>query len=125
MFLAVTSKGVVHSTTARLPSCSKVMPSCRLHVEQEPQSPRPVIRKSTSCATLTRVLPGAGALAFFFEASVRTVQPWRWTNSCGDLVQHLLGIELAVLQDADPQAVELARAGARNALRFGVVERGE
>jgi hypothetical protein len=67
MFRAVTSNGVVHSTTARLPSCSKLMPSCRLHVEQEPQSPRPVIRKSTSCAALTSVLAGAGALALDFE----------------------------------------------------------
>jgi hypothetical protein len=50
MFFAVTSNGSVHSTTALLPSCSKLMPSCKLHVEQEPQSPRPVIRKSTSPA---------------------------------------------------------------------------
>ena len=81
MFLAVTSKGVVQITTARLPSCSKEMPSCRLHVEQDPQSPRPVIRKSTSGATCVRVLAGAGALAFFWEASFTTVQPWRWTKS--------------------------------------------
>ena len=83
------------------------------------------MRKSTSCATLTRVLPGAGALALLFEASVRMVQPWRWTKSCGDLVQHLLGVELAVLQDADPQCRRGWRGpGARNALRFGVVEVG-
>lgn len=75
MFLAVTSKGVVQITTARLPSCSKEMPSCRLHVEQEPQSPRPVIKKSTSGATAVSVLAGAGALAFFLEASFTTVQP--------------------------------------------------
>jgi hypothetical protein len=50
IFFAVTSNGSVHSTTARLPSCSKLMPSCKLHVEQEPQSPSPVIRKSTSPA---------------------------------------------------------------------------
>jgi hypothetical protein len=48
MFFAVTSNGSVHRTTARLPSFSKLMPSCRLHVEQDPQSPKPVIRKSTS-----------------------------------------------------------------------------
>ena len=28
MFLAVTSNGSVHKTSARLPSCSKLMPSC-------------------------------------------------------------------------------------------------
>jgi len=67
MFLAVTSNGSVHSTTARLPNCSNVIPSCRLHVEQEPQSPRPVMRKSTSAAALARVSDGAGALAFDFE----------------------------------------------------------
>ena len=42
----------------------------------------------------------------------------------GDLVQHLLGVELAVLQDADARAVQLARAGARERLRLGVVEVG-
>ena len=51
-----------------------MIPSCRLHVEQEPQSPRPVIRKSTSWATLTSVVDGAGALALLLWASVRTVQ---------------------------------------------------
>ena len=39
------------------------MPSWRLHVEQDPQSPRPVIRKSTSGATPVSVVAGAGALA--------------------------------------------------------------
>ena len=33
-----------------LDSCSKLMPSCKLHVEHEPQSPSPVIRRSTSAA---------------------------------------------------------------------------
>ena len=68
MFLAVTSKGVVQITTARLPSCSKEMPSCRLHVEQDPQSPRPVIKKSTSGATCVSVLAGAGELEFHYAA---------------------------------------------------------
>lgn len=67
MFFAVTSNGSVHSTTARLPSCSKLMPSCKLHVEQEPQSPRPVIRKSTSATALAKVSAGAGALALDLE----------------------------------------------------------
>ena len=95
------------------------MPSCRLHVEQEPQSPRPVMRKSTSWATLTRVLAGAGALALLFEASVRTVQPWRSHEQRGDLVQHLLGVELAVLQDADPQAVDAGERGRAERLALG------
>src|ERR1700752_1287225 len=42
MFLAVTSNGSVHKTSARFPSCSKLMPSCKPHVEQEPQSPSPI-----------------------------------------------------------------------------------
>lgn len=67
MFLAVTSNGSVHKTNARLPSCSKLMPSCKLHVEQEPQSPSPVIRKSTSAAAWARTLAGAGALALDLE----------------------------------------------------------
>ena len=67
MFLAVTSNGSVHSTIARLPSCSNVMPSCKLHVEHEPQSPRPVMRKSTSRAALAKVSAGAGALALDLE----------------------------------------------------------
>lgn len=67
MFFAVTSNGSVQSTTARLPSFSKLMPSCKLHVEQDPQSPKPVIRKSTSCAAFARVAAGAGALAFDLE----------------------------------------------------------
>ena len=75
MFFAVTSNGSVHSTTARLPSCSKLMPSCKLHVEQEPQSPRPVIRKSISPNALASVSAGAGALAFDFEYTVWMIQP--------------------------------------------------
>ena len=67
MFLAVTSNGSVHKTSARFPSCSKLMPSCKLHVEQEPQSPSPVIRKSTSAAAWARTPAGAGALALDFE----------------------------------------------------------
>jgi len=67
MLRAVTSKGSVHKTTARLPSCSKLMPSCRLHVEHEPQSPRPVRRKSTSSTAFARIAAGAGALAFCLE----------------------------------------------------------
>ena len=64
MFRAVTSNGSVHSTTARLPNCSNVIPSCKLHVEQEPQSPRPVMRKSTSFTAFAKISFGAGALAF-------------------------------------------------------------
>ena len=67
IFFAVTSNGSVHSTAARLPNCSNVIPSCRLHVEQDPQSPKPVMRKSTSCAALANVSAGAGALALDLE----------------------------------------------------------
>ena len=67
MFFAVTSNGSVHSTTALLPSCSKLMPSCKLHVEHEPQSPSPVIRKSTSPAARASTPAGAGAEAFDLE----------------------------------------------------------
>ena len=67
MLRAVTSKGSVQMTIARFPSCSKLMPSCKLHVEQEPQSPSPVIRKSTFCAAAFSVSSGAGALALDFE----------------------------------------------------------
>jgi len=69
MFFTVTSNGSVQTTTARLPSCSKLMPSCKLHVEQLPQSPKPVIRKSTSLAAAIKVSLGAGAEAFDFEYS--------------------------------------------------------
>ena len=67
MLRAVTSNGSVQSTMARLPYCSNSMPSCKLHVEQLPQSPSPVIKKSTSFATTSSVSPGAGALAFDLE----------------------------------------------------------
>lgn len=67
IFFAVTSNGSVIRTIARLPSCSKLMPSCRLHVEHEPQSPKPVMRKSTSRAAWAKVSAGAGALAFDLE----------------------------------------------------------
>ena len=46
IFLAVTSKGFVQRTAAGLPSCSYEIPSCKLHVEQEPQSPLAVNKKS-------------------------------------------------------------------------------
>ena len=67
MFFAVTSNGSVHNTNARFPSCSKLMPSCKLHVEQEPQSPSPVIKNSTSAAALASTPAGAGALALDLE----------------------------------------------------------
>ena len=67
MFRAVTSNGSVHSTTARLPNCSNVIPSCKLHVEQEPQSPKPVMRKSTSLTARARMAGATGALAFDLE----------------------------------------------------------
>ena len=67
IFFAVTSNGSVVSTTARLPNCSNVMPSCRLHVEQDPQSPKPVTMKSTSANALVNKCSGAGALALTFE----------------------------------------------------------
>ena len=67
MFFAVTSKGSVQRTIARLPNCSKLMPSCKLHVEQEPQSPNPVMRKSICSAAWASVSAGVGALALDLE----------------------------------------------------------
>ncbi len=66
MFRAVISNGSVQTTMARFPSCSKLMPSCKLHVEQLPQSPRPVIKKSTFSAAAFSVSTEAGALALLF-----------------------------------------------------------
>ena len=72
IFFAVTMKGSVHITTARLPVCSKVMPSCKLHVEQLPQSPAAVIRKSHSAMSWSMVSVGAGALALRLNLISRT-----------------------------------------------------
>ena len=125
MFRTVTSKGVVQITTARLPSCSKLMLSCRLHVEQLPQSPRPVIRKSTSWATFTSVAGGAGALAFFLDATVRTTQPWRSTKirATSFSISSALSLPFSRMPIRSPST--LGSGGARNDLRLGVVDIGE
>lgn len=44
------SKGLVQIASPGFPSCSKEMPSCRLHAEQLPQSPAAVSRKSARFA---------------------------------------------------------------------------
>ena len=46
MVRAVGTKGSVQRTAVGIPSFSKVMPSCKLHDEQEPQSPLDVTMTS-------------------------------------------------------------------------------
>ena len=55
MLWAVGMKGSVQTTAVGIPRPSKVTPSCRLHEEQEPQSPLEVMiisqREANSCTT--------------------------------------------------------------------------
>lgn len=60
MVRAVGTKGSVQSTAVGIPSFSKVMPSCKLHDEQDPQSPVAVITRSHSCFSSFRISRGAG-----------------------------------------------------------------
>jgi hypothetical protein len=87
--------------------------------------PNPVIRKSTSWATLTSVLAGAGALALVLEARLRTVQPWRCTNNAATSFSISSALSLPFSRTPIRRPSILPSAGARNSLRLGVVERGE
>ena len=58
--LAVGTKGSVQSTAVGMPSFSKVMPSCRLHDEQDPQSPLAVISTSHFSAISWTMFSGQG-----------------------------------------------------------------
>ena len=64
---AVGINGSVHRTAVGIPSFSKVMPSCRLHDEQEPQSPLEVTKTSQVAANSWTMCSGHGVDAFGFE----------------------------------------------------------
>ena len=68
MVRAVGTKGSVQRTAVGMPSFSKVMPSCKLHEEQEPQSPLDVISTSQLSAISLTMFSGQGveALGFAF-----------------------------------------------------------
>ena len=67
MVRAVGTKGAVQRTAVGIPSFSKVMPSCKLHDEQEPQSPLEVIRTSQLEAKSLTMSSGHGREAFGLE----------------------------------------------------------
>ena len=58
MASALLTNGSVHITAAGIPLRSKVIPSCTLHDEQEPQSPDAVITTS-HCSAISSII-GAG-----------------------------------------------------------------
>ena len=60
MLLAVGIKGVVQTTAVGIPSFSKVIPSCKLHDEQEPQSPLEVTITSQREASSSTISVGQG-----------------------------------------------------------------
>ena len=64
---AVGIKGSVQRTAVGIPSFSKVMPSCKLHDEQEPQSPLDVIKTSQLDANSLTISSGHGVDAFGLE----------------------------------------------------------
>mgnify|MGYP000336022513 CR=1 FL=1 len=65
---AVGIKGSVHRTAVGIPSFSKVIPSCKLHDEQDPQSPVEVTTTSHLSASSSSRSSGQGleALPLFF-----------------------------------------------------------
>ena len=67
MLRAVGTKGSVQRTAVGIPSFSKVMPSCKLHDEQEPQSPLEVIKTSQLDANSLTICSGHGVDAFGLE----------------------------------------------------------
>ncbi len=64
---AVGIKGSVQRTAVGIPSFSKVMPSCKLHDEQEPQSPLDVTKTSQLDANSVTMCSGHGMDAFGLE----------------------------------------------------------
>ncbi len=67
MVRAVGIKGSVQRTAVGIPSFSKVMPSCKLHDEQEPQSPLEVTKTSQLDANSLTICSGHGVDAFGLE----------------------------------------------------------
>ena len=67
MVRAVGTKGSVQRTAVGIPSFSKVMPSCKLHDEQDPQSPLEVTRTSQREAKSFTISSGHGRDAFGLE----------------------------------------------------------
>ena len=61
---AVGINGSVHRTAVGIPSFSKVIPSCRLHDEQDPQSPLDVTKTSQLAANSLTMASGQGVDAF-------------------------------------------------------------
>ena len=57
---AVGTNGSVQRTAVGMPSFSKVMPSCKLHDEQDPQSPFEVIKTSQREAKSLTISSGHG-----------------------------------------------------------------
>lgn len=69
MALALVMKGSVHMTAVGMPFFSRVIPSCTLHDEQEPQSPDEVITTSHFSTISSMMSSGQGRLAFpLFQA---------------------------------------------------------
>ena len=75
MVRAVGTKGSVQSTAVGIPNFSKVMPSCKLHEEQDPQSPLEVTRTSHREAKSFTISSGHGRDALGLEPLI-TVANW-------------------------------------------------
>jgi len=60
MATPLVTNGSVHITAVGRPCFSKVMPSCTLHDEQDPQSPEDVIIRSHLSAKFSRRSVGQG-----------------------------------------------------------------
>lgn len=67
MVRAVGMNGSVQRTAVGIPSFSKVMPSCKLHEEQDPQSPFEVTSTSQLAANSLTMCSGQGVDAFGLE----------------------------------------------------------
>lgn len=67
MVRAVGMNGSVQRTAVGIPSFSKVMPSCKLHDEQDPQSPLDVTRTSQLDANSLTMCSGHGVDALGLE----------------------------------------------------------
>ena len=72
---AVGINGSVHRTAVGIPNFSKVIPSCKLHDEQDPQSPLDVTKTSQLAANSLTIASGHGVDAFGLDPLI-TLANW-------------------------------------------------
>ncbi|MEE2884216.1 MAG: hypothetical protein VX701_00775 [Chloroflexota bacterium] len=107
--LALDTNGSVHITAVGMPSFSRVMPSCTLHDEQEPQSPEAVITTSHSILILFRMSSGHGLEAFLLSIENDFIPGATSFSTSNTNVKRLS--ELGLLLDKSPTTLPSSDSG--------------